>query len=65
MILAFITARNKTNGSRRYLIIDTEKRVYARNCARMIPEGIEIAVSDYKALIIELNNNGYTEKDYL
>ena len=51
MILEFKTARNKTNGSRRYLAIDTGSETYSTFCPFMVTPGIEIKYSDYKALI--------------
>lgn len=62
MKLEFKTARNKTNGSRKYLYIDTEKKIYSTFCPRMIVDGIEIKTADYKALIKELSANGYKEE---
>ena len=51
MILEFKTARNKTNGSRRYLALDTGAETYSTFCPFMVTPGIEIKYSDYKALI--------------
>ena len=51
MILEFKTARNKTNGSRRYLAIDTGAETYSTFCPFMVTPGIEIKYSDYKAMI--------------
>ena len=51
MLLEFKTARNKTNGSRRYLAIDTGAEIYSTFCPFMETPGIEIKYSDYKAMI--------------
>ena len=54
MILEFKTARNKTNGSRRYLAIDTGAEIYSTFCPFMVTPGIEIKYSDSKVLIERL-----------
>ena len=54
MILEFKTARNKTNGSCRYLAIDTGAEIYSTFCPFMVTPGIEIKYSDYKELIEKL-----------
>ena len=54
MLLEFKTGRNKTNGSRHYLAIDTNAEVYSTFCPYMITPGIEIKYSDYKAMIEKL-----------
>ena len=59
MILEFKTARNKTNGSRRYLAIDTGAEMYSTFCPFMVTPGIEIKYSDYKALIEMLERLEY------
>ena len=59
MILEFKTARNKTNGSRRYLAIDTGAETYSTFCPFMVTPGIEIKYSDYKALIEKLEKLEY------
>lgn len=61
MIFEFKTARNKMNGARKWLQIDTEKRTYTRFCPRMIVEGIEIKNADYKELLKQLKENGFSE----
>lgn len=61
MILEFKTARNKTNGSRHYLAIDTGAEVFSTFCPFMIVSGIEIKYSDYKAMIEKCKNLGYHE----
>lgn len=52
MLLEFKTQRNKTNGSRKYLAIDTEARCYSRNCPYMVTSGIEIK-SKYMNELVE------------
>ena len=59
MILEFKTARNKTNGSRHYLAIDTGVELYSTFCPFMITPGIEIKYRDYKAMIEKLEKLEY------
>ena len=59
MILEFKTARNKTNGLRRYLAIDPGAETYSTFCPFMVTPGIEIKYSDYKALIEKLEKLEY------
>ena len=59
MILEFKTARNKTNGSRRYLAIDTGAEMYSTFCPFMVTPGIEIKYKDYKELIEMLERLEY------
>ena len=59
MILEFKTARNKTNGTRRYLAIDTGAETYSTFCPFMVMPGIEIKYSDYKAMIEKLEKLEY------
>ena len=59
MLLEFKTARNKTNGSRRYLAIDTVAETYSTFCPFMVAPGIEIKYSDYKAMIEKLEKLEY------
>ena len=59
MILEFKTARNKTNGSRRYLAIDTGAETYSTYCPFIVTPGIEIKYSDYKTLIEKLEKLEY------
>ena len=59
MILEFKTARNKTNGTRRYLAIDTGAETYSTFCPFMVAQGIEIKYSDYKELIEKLEMLDY------
>lgn len=61
MILEFKTARNKTNGSRKWLHIDTDKKRYTTQCPKMIPDGIEIKTKDYRSIIEDLKREDYKE----
>lgn len=63
MILEFKTARNKTNGSRRYLAIDTGAELYSTFCPYMITPGIEIKYRDYKSMIEKLEKLEYRRSD--
>ena len=63
MILEFKTARNKTNGSRRYLAIDTGAEMYSTFCPFMVTPGIEIKYSDYKELIEKLEKLEYHKSE--
>ena len=63
MILEFKTARNKTNGSRHYLAIDTGAETYSTFCPFMVTPGIEIKYSDYKALIEKLEKLEYHKSE--
>lgn len=63
MILEFKTARNKNNGSRRYLAIDTGAETYSTFCPFMVTPGIEIKYSDYKALIEKLEKLEYHKSE--
>ena len=63
MLLEFKTARNKTNGSRRYLAIDTGPETYSTFCPFMVTPGIEIKYSDYKALIEKLEKLEYHKSE--
>lgn len=65
MILEFKTKRNKTNGYRKYLCIDTGTKMYSRNDRRMITEGIEIKTSDYNELIKKLQLIEYKEVEII
>jgi hypothetical protein len=66
MLFQFKTARNKTNGSRKTLKIDTEKKTYTTREAHMIPEGIEIKTADYRELLNRVQNDpAFTEVEYL
>ena len=63
MILEFKTARNKTNGTRRYLAIDTEAEIYSIFCPFIVTPGIEIKYSDYKELIEKLERLEYHKSE--
>lgn len=60
MVMEFITKRN-TYGNRKYLYMDTEAKVWTRQCRGIIPEGIEIKSSDMKELIEKMKRNEYRE----
>ena len=64
MILEFKTARNKTNGSRRYLAIDTDTEIYSTFCPFMITPGIEIKYNDYKAMIEKCEKLEYHKSEH-
>ena len=63
MIIEFKTRRNTTNGSRKYLAIDTGAETYTTNNPHMITSGIEIRISDYKEMIEKLKRLEYKELD--
>lgn len=63
MIIEFKTRRNRTNGSRRYLAIDTEARVYTRNAPRMTVDGLEISAADYREMLQRVTRQEFTERD--
>jgi len=60
MLLEFKTARSQTGG-RKYLAIATDKKVFTRNCPKVVTPGIEIKSRDYKELTDRLKKEGYTE----
>ena len=62
MILRFMTKRN-VNGNRRYLAIDTEKKVFTTLCFRMIPDGVEISATALKNIRKACENAGYIETE--
>lgn len=65
MKLEFITKRN-TNGHCNYLLIDTDKKVYSRNSARMIPDGyFTISKKDMDELLKRVQDDGYQSVDYI
>ena len=64
MILEFKTKRN-ANGNRRFLEIDTDKGIYARNCPRMVSDGAEIGYAAMCNLIERCKADGYKEVDYI
>ena len=63
MILEFKTARNKTNGFRHYLAIDTGAKLYSTFCPFMVTPGIEIKYRDYKEMIEKLEKLEYHRSD--
>lgn len=62
MLLRFMTKRN-TNGNRRYLAIDTEKKVFCTYSFRMIPEGEEVSAKAIRNIRTACENAGYTETE--
>ena len=64
MILEFKTARN-ANGHRKYLYIDTEKKIYSTECRKMIMDGIEVKTKDYNSIHKRLiESKEYSNKTY-
>ena len=66
--IVFATKRNKTNGARKYLIVDLITRVYAIEPSRMCyskEELIEIKSADRRKLIYNLNMAKFSEVDNL
>lgn len=61
MIIEFKTSNKNTYGHRKYLAIDTNNNTYTTTCNSMIIDGIEIKAADYKQLIKNCIDNGYTE----
>ena len=64
MILEFKTKRN-ANGNRRYLEINTDEKIYARNCPKMNSCGAEIGYAAMCNLIERCKADGYTEVDFI
>lgn len=65
MILEFKTARN-ANGNRKYLYIDTDKKIYSTLCRKMIVDGIEIKSKDFNNLHGKLiESKEYIDKTYI
>ena len=62
MILRFMTKRN-TNGNRKYLAIDTEKKVFCTRSWHMIPEGEEVSTKAIRNIRSACENAGYTETE--
>lgn len=60
MILKFMTKRNG-NGWRRWLAIDTDKRVYTTLCPHFIPDGIEVSTTAIREIKNQCTAEGYTE----
>ena len=65
MILEFKTARNQ-NGNRKYLYVDTDKKIYSTLCKHMIMDGMEIKTKDYNNLHKTLiSAPEWTDKTYI
>ena len=64
MIQKFKSPRDR-NGNRLYLIIDTERREYARDTKEYIMDGIEIPRKAIRAAAKLAAADGYTERDRL
>lgn len=64
MILEFKTKRNKSNGSRKYLCIDTYAEIYSTNCKYMIVPGIEITSTAYKEILEKCKRAELKEVEY-
>lgn len=64
MILKFATRRNR-NGVRRFLGIDTEKRVYAKSPSHWLcrEDFVEINGKDMDRICADAENDGYTEAE--
>lgn len=62
MILRFMTKRDR-NGNRRYLAIDTEKKVFTTLCWRMIPDGEEVTTKAIRNIRSACENAGYKETE--
>ena len=64
MILKFATKRNR-NGVRRFLGIDTEKRVYAKSSSHWLcrEDFVEISGRDMDRIRADAEDNGYTETE--
>lgn len=61
MIIEFKTSNKNTYGRRKYLGIDAKNKTYTTTCNSMVIDGIEIKTADYKQLIKNCIDNGYTE----
>lgn len=66
MVLEFATKRNP-NGYRKYLGINTEKKTFSRERGRWYcrEDLVEISSTDRKKLIATLENNGFTETNFM
>lgn len=64
MILEFATKRG-ANGYRKYLGIDTDKKVFSRERSRWYCRAdiVEITDKDRRAIIDRLSDSGFTEVD--
>lgn len=67
MIIKFATRRNATTGRRRYLAIDTDRKIYALEPARWFcrEDFTEISVKDLHRLIDQTCADGYRHVDTL
>ena len=67
MILSFATKRG-ANGLRKWLVIDTERKEFSRDCRRFCPardDFTEISDKDRRKLLSEIENcPGWVEVDY-
>lgn len=67
MIITYATRRN-ANGYRKFLVVDTARKEYARQGRRAYytrEEFIEISAADRKYIIEECKRESYTERDFL
>lgn len=68
MILSFATKRG-ANGLRKWLVIDTERKEFSRDCRRFCPSRdsfVEISGKDRKKLLSEIENcSDWSEVDYV
>lgn len=65
MKLEFMTKRD-TNGNRKYLLIDTNREVYSRDSAHMIPDGyFTISKKDMDEMLKRVQDDGYQSVDYI
>lgn len=65
MILEFATKRD-INGNRRYLAVDTEKRVFATDSRRWYSreDFAQITATDRRRMIDKLETAGFSRVDY-
>ena len=64
MILEFMTKRN-ANGHRAFLIIDTDKQVFATDVRVMIPDYVEIKLRDMCEMRKRIENDGFKRVDFI
>ena len=68
MILSFATKRG-ANGLRKWLVMDTERKEFSRDCRRFCPsrdDFVEIGDKDRKKLLSEIEDRpGWREVDYV
>ena len=62
MILRFKTKVN-SNGWRRYLAIDTDKKVFTTECRSMIKDGEEVTAKAIRNIRTACENAGFTETE--